>query len=513
MTVKNTLSGLIGEKQMTNVKNSDAFQQPHGYDAALELAQAGQYEQALDCMREFIRQTGGNAEVLNDTGAILHCLCRTEEAIEYFIRALNIKPGSTEIMWNLTEGYLALGKATEAVQLFDNLERSSVLNVDVLNRAANIFLNQGDKTCAVEMLLKSLQICPGQQILLPMLDVIRSKRPKIAFFCGSNDMKFLNDIIEFTKQRFEVRLFNGKTQQELFELMQWSDISWFEWCCDLAVIGSRQEKVCKNIIRLHRYEAYSNWPSQVRWENIDCLVTVGNTFVKDALLAQVPDIETRTQLCTIQNGVNLDKFRFVERPHGKNLACIGYMNTRKNPMLLLQCMQKLHYIDKEYKLFVAGNFQDAMLEQYIRFMVDTLGLAGVVFFDGWQKDVNSWLADKQYITSFSIGESQGMGILEAMACGLKPVIHNFPGADQIFPNEYIFNISEEFCRQVLSTDYEPQKYRRFVEQRYHIKNQMQKINEIFTRFETEINLQNNGTPFCSNGRILNYQEKVLPVCP
>ncbi len=497
---------------MTLEKKSDAFEQPQGYDAALELAQAGRYEQALDCMREFLKQTDGSAEVLNDTGAILHCLGRTEEAVEYFLRAFTMQPDSTEIMWNLVEAYLTLGRADEAVRLFDNLERSSVLNVDVLNRAANIFLNKADMACAVEMLLRSLQICPGQQILLPMLDVIRSKRPKIAFFCGSNDMKFLNDIIEFTKQRFEVRLFNGRTQQELFELMRWSDISWFEWCCDLAVIGSRQTKVCKNIIRLHRYEAYSNWPSQVRWENIDCLVTVGNTFVKDALLKQVPDIETRTQLYTIQNGVNLDKFGFVERPRGKNLACIGYMNMRKNPMFLLQCMQKLHYIDKEYKLFVAGNFQDAMLEQYVRYMVDTLGLAEVVFFDGWQKDVNAWLQNKSFIVSTSIGEGHPVGILEGMACGLKPVIHNFPGADQIFPNEHIFNISEEFCRQVLSPDYEPQKYRCFIEHRYPIKNQLQKINEIFTRFEAEINQQHSGTSFGSNGRISNYQENGLPVC-
>ena len=497
---------------MTITKNSDAFEYPQGYDAAMELAQAGQYEQALAFMREYLKQTNGSIEVLNDIGAILHCLGRTEEAVEYFLRALNIQPDSTEIMWNLVEAYLALGRADEAVGFFDSLERSSVLNVDVLNRAANIFLNKADKAGAVEMLLRSLRICPEQRILLPMLDVIRSKRPKIAFFCGSNDMKFLNEIVEFTRQRFEVRLFNGRTQEELFELMRWSDISWFEWCCDFAVIGSRQTKVCKNIIRLHRYEAYSNWPGQVQWENIDCLVTVGNTFVKDALLKQVPDIETRTQLYTIQNGVNLDRFKFADRPHGKNLACIGYMNMRKNPMFLLQCMQKLHYIDKEYRLFVAGNFQDAMLEQYVRHMVNTLGLAEVVFFDGWRDDVNSWLQDKSFIVSTSIGEGHPMGLLEAMACGLKPVIHNFPGADQIFSNEYLFNISEEFCRQVLSPGYEPQKYRQFVEQRYPMKNQLQKINEIFTRFETEINQQHSGTSFGSNGRISNYQEKGLSVC-
>jgi glycosyltransferase involved in cell wall biosynthesis len=193
---------------------------------------------------------------------------------------------------------------------------------------------------------------------------------------------------------------------------------------------------------------------------------------------------------TIPNGVNLHKHRFIERPRGKNLACIGYLNARKNPMYLLQCMQKLHYIDPQYKLYFAGVFQDAMLEQYIRYMVKALDLADAVFFDGWQDDISRWLQDKHYIVSTSVGESQGMGPLEGMACGLKPVIHNFPGADQIFPSENLFNISEEFCQQVCSEHYQPRRYRGFVEERYLLEKQLSAINRIFLRFEAEIDAAN-----------------------
>lgn len=152
-------------------------------------------------------------------------------------------------------------------------------------------------------------------------------------------------------------------------------------------------------------------------------------------------------------------------------------------------MQKMHYIDSEYRLFFAGFFQDQALEQYLRNMVDALGLDDVVFFEGWQEDTNSWLNDKDYIVSASIGESQGMGLLEGMACGLKPVIHNFPGASQIYPKEFLFNISEEFCEQILSDKYEPERYRKFVEENYSLKEQLSKTNRIFTQFEAEIDLQ------------------------
>jgi glycosyltransferase involved in cell wall biosynthesis len=117
-------------------------------------------------------------------------------------------------------------------------------------------------------------------------------------------------------------------------------------------------------------------------------------------------------------------------------------------------------------------------------MVDVLDLGGVVFFDGWQDDVNSWLDDKHYIVSTSMIESQSRGVLEGMACGLKPVIHNFPGAGQTFPSEFLFNISEEFCEQICSDKYEPQRYRRFVEENYPLENQLKEINDIFKQFES-----------------------------
>jgi glycosyltransferase involved in cell wall biosynthesis len=320
-----------------------------------------------------------------------------------------------------------------------------------------------------------------------MMDVILTRRPKIAFFCGlRGDAKFLTDIYRFAERRFPVRFFEGASVDEMYQLMKWSDISWFEWCTDMVVEASKLPKVCKNVVRLHRFEAYQNWPAQVQWENIDKLITVGNSFVKDALLSRVPNIDGHTSLITIPNGVNLDRFRFVERKKGKNLACVGYLNLRKNPMFLLQCMQKLHYIEPACRLFFGGTFQDPMLEQYVRHMVYTLGLTDAVFFDGWQQDVNSWLHDKHYIVSASIGESQGMGLLEGMACGLKPVIHNFPGAGRIFPSEFLFDISEEFCNQICTDAYDPAKYRSFVEENYPLKGQLDKINRIFIQFESEM---------------------------
>ncbi len=499
MTMENTWNQPQWQSQENTFGNTDNYQR------GLKLAEAGQYQEALGYMQEHLRTAPDDPQVLNDTGAILHCVGRSHEAIEHFIKALSLKNDSAEIIWNLVEAYIATGRALDASQLFDKMQQMNILNADVLNRTADVFLNQENKAYAIEMLLRSLEISPEQDVLKPMIDVIRSKRPKIAFICGADGTTFLNEIADFLSLRFETRFFDGKTEDQLYELMKWSDISWFEWCTNFAVIGSRMPKVCKNIIRLHRYEAYGPWPQQVNWSNVDRLITVGNSFVRETLLRKIPYLEGQTSMIKIHNGVNLDKFDFINRPRGKNIAFLSNLRAVKNPAFILQCMQKLHYIDPEYRLFFGGMFQDEALEQYLRHMVNALQLGDVVFFDGWQNDVNSWLRDKHYIVSTSLIESQGMGILEAMACGLKPVIHNFPGAAQTFRPEYLFNIAEEFCQHICNETYEPQRYRRFVEDNYALKNQLNKINEVFIKLEAEIDAQKQGVLINNNFQNLNFE--------
>ena len=489
---------MMPEASCPHQRENVFFAGPDCYRRGLELAETGKYQEALAYFQSHLRTRPDDAQALNDTGVILHCLGRSDEAINHLIKARTLKPDSAEIIWNLAEAYIAASRPAEAMQLVDDMERMGILNADLLNRTANAFLRQDNRAGTIEMLLQSLRISPQQRILEPMLQVIRSKRPKVAFFCGGDGAGFLDQIAEFIKQRFEVRTFSGHTEKELYELMKWSNISWFEWCTNMAVLASRMPKVCKNIIRLHRYEAYEQWPRQINWSNIDVLITVGNSFVKNALLHSVPELESRTSVVTIPNGVNLEKFPFTDRPRGKNIAFVANLRMVKNPAFVLQCMQKLHYIDPGYHLFFAGLFQDGALEQYLRHIVGALDLRDVVFFDGWQQDVKSWLNDKHYIVSTSIIESQGMGLLEAMACGLKPVIHNFPGADQMFPSEFLFNISEQFCSQILSDSYEPGRYRKFVEEHYSLRNQLKKINDIFVRLETEIDSSHNQSLFSNS---------------
>jgi glycosyltransferase involved in cell wall biosynthesis len=257
----------------------------------------------------------------------------------------------------------------------------------------------------------------------------------------------------------------------------------------MVVEASRLGDSCKLIVSLRRSDVQGDWVREVVWENVDIVVQIGSAAVEEALSRQVSDIRNRTRLTVVPNGVNLDRYALQRRNRGKNLACMGRLTLEANPAFILQCMQKLHYIDPEYRLYFSGAFEDAVLEQYTRHMVHTLGLTGVVSFEPYAGDLNAWLSDKHYIIAGGIGESQVEAVLTAMACGLKPVVHNFPGADRLFPSQYLFNIAEQFCEQVRSDDYAPETYRRFIEENFSATRQLEQVNGILLQLESEIDVQ------------------------
>ena len=153
------------------------MQQPENptHQQALTLAEAGHYEEALNLMQERLAQDSQDAEALNDTAVLLHCLNRSAESIDYLLKARQIDPDSTEVLWNLVEAYLAEAQVDQAIDLLNDMESRGILGFDVLNRAADICINDDKLTQARNLLDWSLRLEPNQEILKPMIQVIDTK--------------------------------------------------------------------------------------------------------------------------------------------------------------------------------------------------------------------------------------------------------------------------------------------------------------------------------------------------
>jgi len=446
------------------------------YRRGVELAEAGKYEEGWNCLREHLHGAPQDVPALNDAGVILHHLGRAEEAIGLLTKARRLQD-NPEIVCNLVEAHLGGGRAAEAARLFDDMERMGTLSIDVLNRTATMLLDEGRKGQAIEVLLRSHRLWPQQEELRPILDGIRSKRPKVAFFRhGAGEDGISAGVGELVQQRFQTEFYDGRTPGEIGRLMEWSDIAWFDGGGDGIVEASRQAGRHKIVASVRCSDVRDRWPQEVRWENVDILAQIGSSAVEDVLLGQVPEIRSRTRLAVVPNGVNLKRYPFRRRKRGKHLACIGDLTLEANPAFLLQCMQKLHSFDAGCRLFFSGPFENPVLEQYLRHMIRVLNLTG-------------WLSDKHFLVAAGMAESHVETLLAGMACGVKPVVHGFPGADKLLGPQYLFHIAEQFCEQVLSTDYQPRHYRRFVEEHHSVEQQFKRVDEILTGLETEIERQ------------------------
>lgn len=192
----------------------------------------------------------------------------------------------------------------------------------------------------------------------------------------------------------------------------------------------------------------------------------------------------------IENGIDVTKFNFKERGKGFNIGVIADIIPRKNPVLLLQIIDRLVKIDQRYKLYVAGAFPDELIKLYWDYAIKELHLEENVIFDGWQTDINEWLEDKNYILSTSIHESFGFNIAEAMVKGIKPVIYNFPYAKEIWDQKYLFNTIDEAVAMITEDNYTSNEYHEVIKQRYSLQKEIDQIVDFLKYIENKPTVKN-----------------------
>lgn len=304
-------------------------------------------------------------------------------------------------------------------------------------------------------------------------------KQRLQIICAKGLDNFIDDIIINLSNDYQVKKFIITNQNDIFKAIDWADIVWFEWANEVAIIGSNYYSLSKKpaIIRLHSYEALVYFPTQINWKNIDNLIFVA-PHILDIVKSYIPNIEDLVNTNIIYNGVNLSKYTYKKRNKGFNIAWVANINYKKNPALIIQIMDKLVKINPRYKLHIAGAFQDLRYKVYFDYIIKKMSLQDNIIFYGWVDDINKWWEDKNYLLSTSIHESFGYNIAEAMAKGIKPIIHNFMGSEELFIKNTIYNNIDEAVNLITEDTYESEKYRKFIEDNYFLENQISKIKKL-----------------------------------
>ena len=285
---------------------------------------------------------------------------------------------------------------------------------------------------------------------------------------------FLAPLIPALEQHHEVRFIAAPPGPSLAEAIDWADIVWLEWCWDHAVWATNSACLTgkKCIVRLHSIEALQTpFPGQMNWSRVDRLITVGED-ITELLLSNNPSITEHVRSVIIPNGIDMDRFAPGQGDRYL-IGWAGHLEPKKNPMLLLQIAHTLHRADPRFAVHVAGAFTDLRTARYVKRFMASLGLGGVVRFDGVIQDMPAWYANKGVLLSTSMYESFGMNIGEAMAVGAFPVVHDFPGADRLWPEECLFAGIDDAVALIRSA--RPGLYREWVRDRYGLDRQIASV--------------------------------------
>lgn len=307
----------------------------------------------------------------------------------------------------------------------------------------------------------------------------KSKRKKLALF--GEDLKFLDDIYSHLKKRFDIVIYERRKMpyRGMNVLLRWADLAWFEWSDQILIRASHLSKHCPIIARLHSFEALTSLPEKINWSNIDALIFVAKHVQKIAQ-KRFPSMK-RTPSYIIPNAINLEKFKFYPKKKGYHLAFVANISHKKGIPLLIQCFYELLKIDPRYKLHLAGEAQEIRFDFYLSQMIEKLNLKNKIIRYGRINNIPKFLSDKHFIISTSPFEGCPLNILEGMACGLKPIVHSWIGAEEIFPQEFIFKTTDEFVNLVTENNYKPEEYRKFIEKKFALSNQLKMIDRIINK--------------------------------
>lgn len=222
----------------------------------------------------------------------------------------------------------------------------------------------------------------------------------------------------------------------------------------------------KNVMFMRRYELFDGALGRVDWRYVDQLICV-NTWIADRVREDFARRGITVPVAVIYNGTDLDKWSFKERKAGTKIGMACHIHPKKNLPLAMQILASL---PKGYELHIAGDIQDACTAEYLNHM--GLVTQRKVYLYGHipHEQLNFWWEQMNYCLSTSISEGNPNNVIEAMAKGIKPVVHNWPGSDEQFYKHFRFSTVSEAAYMIHEESYISTQYRDLVKEKFGLSN-------------------------------------------
>lgn len=312
-----------------------------------------------------------------------------------------------------------------------------------------------------------------------MRDSLRGKHLLIA----GHDLKFARGLIEAAQAAggvVSVDNWAGHSQHDpdtSVDLLTKADIVLCEWGLGNAVWYSKHIQPHQRlVVRVHQQELRLDYLRRVRHDNVAQYIFVGRTVLESAVKSHgVP----RDRSVVVPNYVDMSKMGRPKRSQDAHftLGLVGPLPRHKRLDLALDLVQRLHEKDPRFRLRIKGKRpeelpwmrdnateQEFFSEQTDRIKKMNNRWPGMVRWDPHGDDVADWFTDIGVALSVSDMESFHYTIADGAASGCLPAILAWPGAEYIYPHEWLCADLDEMESRILSAS--PQGAADIIQQNY-----------------------------------------------
>lgn len=314
------------------------------------------------------------------------------------------------------------------------------------------------------------------------------------FLMDPYSLKFTRDMKEWWQSQGHEVMYQ---QYYNPELVLWADVVWFDTCdnnlksatkpgeailsddanffpWDLHDMDLSQKQI---IVRAIDIEVWHGHQTESRWDVVDDLIFIAPHIMNIADPTSLPERRDDLRVHVIPHSVNLDRWTWKDRQPGFEIAVVSERWVSKGVSEILQIALKLKQIDPRYHITWLGQRSDYPWEhvyrdEFVEHHQLNLDFVNVV------DDVNEFLEDKNYLLHASHKEAFSAATAEAMAKGIKPVLHRFYGADDLWPG-MTWDSIDQAIEMITNQEYDSTSYRQYlIDHRYTTPLMMETIDKI-----------------------------------
>ncbi len=399
------------------------------------------------------------------------------ESIEVSTKFLEFGSLGLPVFLNRTQNYeLALGKdypffASTAQDIFDALERVqrepelySLASQRCVDFARGFTLET-----ATARLRRLLELSPP---------AYAGKKTTIAI--ASHDFKFITSVRAHLEQDPSIHViidtWQGHRSHRLAHsknVLAKADVIFCEWCCGNAIWYSQNKRPNQRlVIRLHRFEYFTDYPKEVNIDKVDAVIVVSEHF-KKVLMLELG--WPASKIVVEPQYVDAHYLDRGKHPHAdKTLGFVGIVSfSHKRLDRAVDVLERVLERHPDYKLRVRSRMpwefpwawvgdpvaRQAYQKLFARIRKEKK-LRDAVIFDNAGADMGEWYRNVGYILSTSESEGCHTSVAEGMASGAIPVLIDWEGARTVYPDEFVHDSVEKMAAAIIDYADDEQKRRK-----------------------------------------------------